>query len=65
MKYMRDIPLAIATPLLAPVKGLETDWFFSYPRHFTEFEASVDLPSFLSSNTSVNRNETKAKAKTK
>jgi hypothetical protein len=63
MKYMNDIPLAIATPLLVPVKGLETDWFFSSPRDFTDFEASVESSLIFHRTTLEKRCSTEATIK--
>ncbi len=63
MKYLRDMPLAIATPLFVPVKGLETDWLFSRPHEFTDFEAEIGSPSFFYRKTSGNKNQTQVNTK--
>lgn len=63
MKYMRDMPIAIDMPLLAPVKGLETGWFYSDSSNFIDFDAAIDSQTSFLHITSGKNNVAEIKTK--
>ena len=55
MNSLKDMPIAIAMPLLVPIKGFEDGRFLSYPDNFKYLESNLSSYNPTNSRTADNR----------